>query len=164
MLIKYSPSRISLHHNIFVDARQRNPQVRIDDVGTPATETTVDMRNNLIWGWKEGYGTLIWYGPWVNVVNNFYSSGGGDSKQALNVSHGARAYVTGNLNHDGLAHYINGKGTESKPFPAPSVRTTDACTAAHQLLSGAGVNPRDDVERQLLAGVSLPSCVDLVGN
>jgi pectate lyase len=158
MLIKYHPSRITLHHNMFLSARQRNPQVRIDDAGTSATETTVDMRTNLVWGWERGYGSLIWHGPWVNVVNNFYSSGGGDPKQALVVSHGARAYVTGNLSNDGLADYINGRGTEPKPFPARPVGTTDACTAAHQVLSDAGVKPRDSVDQQYLSAVSLPAC------
>jgi len=158
MLIKYNPSRTSLHHNIFVNARQRNPQVRIDDAGTLARETTVDMRNNLVWGWEGGYGTLIWYGPRVNILNNFYSSERGDPKQALVVSHGARAYVTGNWSNDGLADYINSRGTEAKPFPAPPVGTTDACTAAHQVLSDAGVKPRDSVEQQYLSAVSLAAC------
>ncbi len=74
MLIKYNPSRISLHHNIFVHAQQRNPQVAIDNTGTAATDTTLDMRNNLVWDWAGGYGTLIWSGSRANVVNNFYSS------------------------------------------------------------------------------------------
>jgi pectate lyase len=159
MLIKYNPSRVTLHHNIFIKASQRNPQVRIDDAGTPANDTTVDMRNNLVWDWEDGYGTLIWYGPWANVVNNFYSSPSSSSsarKRALTVSKGARAYVSGNLSADNVD--VNAVGNEQHPFPAPPVDTEDACTAAHEVLSGAGVRPLDLVDQQYLALISLLAC------
>lgn len=158
MLIKYNPSRITLHHNIFLNAQQRNPQIRIDDAGTRATKTTVDMRNNLIWGWRDGYGTRIWHGPWANVVGNFYSSRGGRPDKALEVSNGARAYVAGNFSSDGLTDQLNAKGTETAPFSAPQVDTVDACTAAHQVLSDAGAKPRDAVDQQYLSALLLPSC------
>jgi hypothetical protein len=158
MLIKYNPSRISIHHNIFLNAKQRNPQVRIDDAGTMATETTVDMRNNLVWGWEGGYGTLIWYGPRANIVDNFYAAAGGDPKRALRVSNGAKAYVAGNFSGDGLTDYINARGTETVPFPASFIHTTDACTATHQVLSHAGVKPRDVVEQQYISAISISSC------
>ena len=35
MLIKNNPSRITLHHNIFVKGQTRNPQVSIDNAGKP---------------------------------------------------------------------------------------------------------------------------------
>jgi len=169
MLIKYGPSRITLHHNIFVKARQRNPQVRIDDPGTPATDTTIDMRNNVVWDWDGGYGTLIWYGPWANIVDNFYSSAGGDAKDALTVCKGdcnggdpaslARAYVAGNFSGDGLTT-INDVGNEGIPFPAPLVDTLNACMAAHWVLSEAGVRPLDLLDQQYLSLISLPSCKD----
>jgi hypothetical protein len=158
MLIKYDPSRITLHHNLFLHALQRNPQVRIDDAGTPAKDTTVDMRNNLVWGWKGGHGTLIWYGPRVNVVENFYSAAGGDPKRALQVSNGARAYVAGNFSNDGLTDYINARGTEATPFQAPLVDTVDACTAAHLVLAEAGVRPLDTVDQKYLSTVELQPC------
>jgi hypothetical protein len=158
MLIKYNPSRITLHHNIFLNAMQRNPQVRIDDAGTPAKETTIDMRNNLVWGWAGGYGTLIWYGPWANVVDNFYSAAGGDPTRALEVSNGARAYVADNISNDGLTNHINAMGTQGVPFPAPLVDTTDACTAALMAFTDAGVRPLDAVDTQHLSAIALPSC------
>lgn len=161
MLIKYNPSRITLHHNMFLNAKQRNPQVRIDDAGTLARDTTLDMRNNLVWGWQGGYGTLIWYGPWANVADNFYSAAGGDPETALRVSDGARVFAAGNFSQDGLTSYINGQGTEPVPFQAPLVDTTDACTAAHLLLSDAGVKPRDAVDQQYLSAISLPSCAEV---
>jgi pectate lyase len=158
MLIKYNPSRITLHHNIFLNARQRNPQVRIDDLGRRANGTTVDMRNNLVWGWTGGYGTLIWHGPWANVVDNFYSAASGDPKRAIEVSNGARAYVSGNFSADGLTDYINARGTETEAFPAPGVDTKDPCTAALQLLANAGVTPRDEVDKKNLSAISLARC------
>ncbi|MFQ5842275.1 MAG: PKD domain-containing protein, partial [Thermodesulfobacteriota bacterium] len=168
MLIKYDPSRITLHHNFF-RANQRNPQVRIDNAGTPATDTTLDMRNNVVWGWGNGYGTLIYFGPWANVVNNYYFSNSGDADEALIVCKGnsgsfckktasfSRAYVAGNVSGDGFSS-INDEGNESIPFPAPFVDTTDACTAAQMVLADAGVRPLDFVDQQILSDISLPGC------
>jgi hypothetical protein len=42
------------------------------------------------------------------------------------------------------------------PFPAPAVDTTDACVAAHAILAGAGVTPRDTLEQEHLAEILLP--------
>lgn len=150
MLIKYNPSRITLHHNILIENSTRNPQVRTNNIGTPATDTTVDMRNNIIWDWK-GYGTLIRKGPWVNVVNNYYSS----SRGALRISR-ARAYVSGNVtaNHRNL----NRKGKEMSPFPAPFVDTQDACAAANLVLADAGVRPFDTIDQQFLSKITIPPC------
>jgi hypothetical protein len=181
MLIDYNPSSITLHHNLFVKGRTRNPQVRVGAAGTPAGVTTVDMRNNAVWGWGSGHGTLIRYGPRVNVVNNFYSNPDGsrhDKKQALVVCQGdgketpenfsscgrgekasrAWSYVLGNLSADAPDMDINAVGNQEKPFTAPPVDTQDACTAAHQVLSGAGVRPLDLIDQRYLSLISLPLC------
>jgi pectate lyase len=160
-LIKYGPRRITLHHNLFTHARQRNPQIRIDDPGTSATETTVDMRNNVIFDWQIGYGTLVWHGPWANVVANYYgspASAGGVQSNALEVSDGARAYVAGNVFGDAPAAGLNAIGTESAPFPAPAVTTTSACTAAAAVLQSAGVRPLDTVDDRYVDAVALAGC------
>lgn len=151
LLIKYNPSRVTVHHNIFTKARQRNPQVRIDDAGTPATDTTVDMRNNLVWDWGAGYGTLVWYGPRANIVNNYYFA----SSNAIKVEL-ARAYVQGNLSTD--QREINGVGNETSPFPAPSVDTQEACPAARLVLEKAGARPLDSVDQHFVSGIAIPSC------
>ncbi len=159
-LIKYAPARITLHHNLYVEAQQRNPQVRIDDAGTPATETTVDMRNNIVWGWVGGYGTLVWYGPWANVVANFYASpasSGSEQARAVRVSNGARGWVTGNVSGDAVTD-INAANTERGPFPAAPVTTQTACDAARDVVAHAGVRPLDAVDVGYLAGVSLVTC------
>jgi hypothetical protein len=165
MLIKYNPARVTLHHNLFVGANQRSPQVRIDDVNGQATDTTVDMRNNVIAEWRDGNGTKIWTGVRGNVVDNFYVSRCSTPAvqgRALVVL-GARAYVAGNVSADALPTDINAVGNEPAAFPAAPVDTTDAVTAAEDVLSGAGALPRDTLDDQYVAMVTSPSCIaDLV--
>lgn len=150
MLVKFHPARVTLHHNVFVESTTRNPQVRIDDKGTRATQTTVDMRNNVVAHWQ-GYGTLIWEGAWANVVNNFFTQ----SADALSVQSG-RAYTHGNVSGDGAS--LNHRGGEVAPFPAPPVETQEACAAAHAVLQGAGARPLDARDRQSLARLLLTGC------
>ena len=170
-LIKYNPSRITVHHNIFTQAAERNPQIRMDDEGTPAIDTTVDMRNNVVWDWGLGSGTRIFFGPRANVVNNFYSSPNSrarEQKAAIVVCDNgecqggaaadARAYVIGNVSGDALSKDINTVGTEIAPFPAPVVDTQDACTAARLVLQDAGARPKDLIDEQYSAAVSLAAC------
>jgi len=153
MLVKFNASRVTLHHNIFVKARQRNPQARIDEAGTPATHTTLDMRNNIIWDWGSGHGTLVWHGPRANILDNYYWS----SINAITVT-SARAFVRGNLSGDNKD--INGAGTETSPFPAPPVETQDACTAANLVLANAGARPPDSLDQQYLSEITLAPCAD----
>ena len=151
MLIKYHPSRITLHHNLLANSATRNPQIAIDEARTPATEITMDMRNNLVW--KFGDGTMVWKGAWANVVNNYYSK----SSAAIRVQSNGRAYTRGNVVHKSTAD-INRVGKESAPFPAPPVDTTDAATAACQVRAGAGARPLDAVDQGLLAPIVLTGC------
>jgi pectate lyase len=150
MLVKYGISRITLHHNLFADSLSRNPQVRIDEYGTNATDTTVDMRNNVVAGWGS-YGTLIWTGVWANVANNYYTHG--DDAVAV---WSARAWVDGNMSGDGAR--LNRASTEPRPFSAPFVETQDACTAASHVLEVAGVRPLDAVDRAHVSSVALTGC------
>lgn len=168
MLIKYDPSRVTLHHNLFVNSPGRNPNVAIDNAGTPATDTTLDMRNNVVWNWSTGWGTLVHYGARANVVDNYYASPASSTskkKQAIVVCKGdcggdpaslAWAYVAGNVSGDQVP--INAAGNVSEAFPAPAVTTTSACTSAQQVLAGAGVRPLDAIDEQLVAAVTLAQC------
>jgi hypothetical protein len=171
MLIKYHPSRVTLHHNFFASGRNRNPQVGNDEDGTPATDTTVDMRNNLVWNWGGGVGTTIHHGAWGNVVANFYSSPGAsdlDQEQAIVVCRGdcfdndpvsvARAYTAANVSGDFYTPDINRAGTESVPFPAAPLAFDDACTAARDVLQHAGARPLDTIDAAHVASVSLGIC------
>lgn len=160
MLIKYNPSRVTLHHNLFVRGVSRNPNVSIDNDSTPATDTTLDMRNNLVWDWGYGWGTQIHYGSRANVVSNFYASpgsGAGDRRNALLIDRAtARAYVSDNVSGDGVD--LSRLGTEAAAFPAPPVDTQEACAAAAAVVAGAGLRPLDDIDQKYLARITLPPC------
>ena len=159
MLIKYSnPRRITVHHNLFTASSERNPQVRIDEAGTSATELTADIRNNVVWGWASsgawGYGQRVYYGAWANVVNNFYQSAGSPGL-ALEVSNGGRAYTSGNISGNGINVNI---GNVSTPFAAAAVATDPTCTAALKVVQQAGMRPLDAIDEDLVADVSLAAC------
>ena len=170
MLIKYDASRISLHHNLFFDAVTGNPLVATTDAGTPATDTTADLWNNVVSQWGGGFGTRVHAGAWVNAANNLYSSSaGGDLRQALRVcpancadepvgGAAGRLYASGNFSADRLFFRVNEFGTEKDPFPAPPATVDDTCLAAHQVVAGAGLRPLDPLDQQSVSGVNLPSC------
>ena len=114
MLVKYNAARVSLHHNLFVDSVSQNPDVSIDNISTAASDTTVDMRNNLIWNWgAHGFGTQIHRGARVNLVNNLYAAPdapSADQSHAIIVCAGnclwkpdstAQAHASGNVSADG---------------------------------------------------------------
>jgi len=155
VLITDNAFRVTLHHNLLVKSRQRNPKVKMNDEMMPGPDTQVDMRNNVIWDWGDGYGTLLTEGAAGNVVNNFYwsSSLKKAPQKALRVNKKARAYVSGNYPPE-----LNGVGTETTPFPAPKVNSTDACSAAHEVLARAGARPLDLLDERYLSVISLPSC------
>jgi hypothetical protein len=163
MLIKYNASRVTLHHNLFV-SMGRNPQVEVDDGATTAHDTTVDMRNNLVWDWGFGFGTWVRNGAWANLVNNFYSSPSSglqlDRDQAILVdTTTARAFTAGNVSADVVTVDLNALGNAATPFPAPAVPTYDACVAAHMVAAGAGVRPLDAIDELEVSAVVLPPCV-----
>ena len=170
MLVKYNAFNVTLHHNLWVHTRNRNPTVAVDDVGTPASAITADIRNNLVWDWADGVGTTVHHGAWANVIANFYSSpssSGSDQAQALIVCDGdcaddpsnvARAYTSANTSGTVLPFDINAAGTESVPFAAPPVTIDDACTAASAVLAGAGMRPLDATDAAFLAPIAFPIC------
>jgi pectate lyase len=151
MLVKYDPSRVTLHHNVFTDSLDRNPEFRINNNGGIATETTGDVRNNVIANWANGYGTVLHDGAWANVVNNYYTA----SRKAI-MLRAARAYVRGNQSADGRA--LDGIGNEANPFPSMPVDTEGACAAARRVLAEAGVRPLDSVDQEHLARIPVPAC------
>jgi pectate lyase len=168
MLIAFLATRVSLHHNLFIAAQQRNPQVTFDDSAARSrdTDTTLDMRNNLLWNWRGGYGTRIRYGARANVINNYFAAAGGDAKDALVVCRGrandspcyddttnvARAFVSGNVSADGVN--IDSEGTEVTPFQA-EIDVDDPGVAACEVLARAGVRPLDVLDASYLAVVQL---------
>ena len=169
MLIAFGPTRVVLHHNLFIASRQRNPQVTYDDSDARRhdTQTTLDMRNNLVWDWRGGFGSRIRFGARANVVNNYFAAAGGAARNALVVCRGlpdqagcsqgatnvSRAYVRGNVSADGVD--IDGRGTESRPFPALPIPTDDARKAACDVLARAGARPLDALDESYVARVQL---------
>ena len=177
VLVAYGAQRISFHHNLFLKGYERLPQVKYADNGRPAPDTQVDLRNNLVWDW--GYaGMQIWKGARANLVNNYYydpNAGENGKKLAIyfctatavapqcdgtNPAWYARAYIAGNVSGHGpaISDYLNGLGTEAQAFAAPPVSTTDACTAAQQVLASAGTSPRDAVDQSYLSQVKPVGC------
>jgi hypothetical protein len=176
VLIKYGASRVTLHHNLFVRGNQRNPAAAVDDDGTPATDTTVDMRNNLVWGWIN-YGTMIHHGARGNVVANLYSApaasnsvqkqavvvcrGAGDcfaDLPAVSATSAAEGFVQDNLSGDPITIDINAERTTTTPFTADPVTMDDPCLAARRVLMDAGVRPLDARDGSLLVQIGLPVC------
>jgi hypothetical protein len=181
MLITARAHRVTLHHNVLVGGKSRKPSVAGPE-GAPGGEATLDMRNNVVWDWGPGYGTLVRYGARANVVANFYGNPRGeprDRRQALIICKGdparegdgfdlcgrgdparaARGHARGNVSADEVD--VDAAGNAGDPFPAPPVDTVDACAAARRVLAEAGVRPFDSVDRELLSSISLARCADL---
>jgi hypothetical protein len=181
MLITARARRVSVHHNLFLGARRRNPWVAYAATGA-ATEVQADVRNNLVWdagGGPTDHGSLVYAGGAANIVANYYRVRPGldadAQKRAIVVCRDgllapedvpfcgkrqefppARAWIAGNLSADGWTAEINAKGTEGAPFPAAPVTTTDACTAARQVLAHAGARPLDALDRNAVCRIACP--------
>jgi pectate lyase len=170
--------RVSFHHNLVVKGYERMPYVSLSSTGERATELQLDMRNNVVWDW--GYaGTQVWRGAKANVINNYYydpNASDNGKRRAIFFCHAgsrspncqtsdsrmyARGYISGNVSGHGpsISDYLNSLRTEPGPFWAPTVSTTDACTAAQQVLAKAGVRPLDAVDSKYVGLVKLTSCV-----
>jgi len=156
VLVDYQALRVTLHHNLLVRGQSRIPQSGWDPTqdSTPP-DTVTDIRNNLIWNFID-YGTLVREKSRANVVWNFYYSLTQPSAiRALQVKTGGKVYAKGNYSLNGAN--IDGRGNHSQPFPAAPVDTTDACTAAQQVVASAGAWPRDATDQQHLSTIALPS-------
>jgi hypothetical protein len=132
-LIGYNTSRVTVHHNLYINGGDRNPKCD----GT-ASEIVCDLRNNLIWNYK-WYGTRIGPSAHTNVINNYYYSpdSSASSSKTIYMQDGASAYVAGNYSQNGWN--INASGNGSTPYAAAvAPATTDAITAARQVVAQAG--------------------------
>ena len=132
MLISYAAKRVSVHHNLFIDGTDRQPAINQQYV-TPSSETTADVRNNVMWN-IAGDGTTVRYSGRANVINNYYDGSSGE--KAVQVNNGGFGYVSGNMSRQGLQ--LNDNGNQSAPFSTVAPTTTDALTAALQVKANAG--------------------------
>jgi hypothetical protein len=132
-LLAYQPSSVTMHHNLFLRANDREPAAGFDYEGawpdpcycpaTPTCEaqcqnptadpaqaaTTLDFWNNVIWHWGGGRGTIVWYHAQSNILNNYYRAGragSGDNPDSLIVCSPVvpRAHVGDCFDDDPLAY------------------------------------------------------------
>lgn len=154
VLVDLLALRVTFHHNCFCKGQSRNPHTGFDGtLASQPSDTVVDARNNLMWDYS-AFGTLVMNNAKTNVVKNFYSSTQSDADKALRVNSGGQAYAQGNFSPTIVN--IDGQGNTAVPFPAAAVTTTDACTAAQQVVDQAGVRPLDAVDQQYISAITLP--------
>jgi uncharacterized protein involved in high-affinity Fe2+ transport len=157
-LIKYNASRVTVHHNLYVNGDDRNPHCGGSDGATSLMpEIVCDVRNNLIWNYKY-YGTAVKTYGTANVVNNYYyTTNGSTAGNTIYLAGGGSAYVSGNYSRNGWD--LNAHGNSSTPYAAVVPATTDAITAAQQVLAQAGARgPRfglDAADQSSIGQISL---------
>ena len=137
-LIKYDTTRVSVHHNLFIGEIARQPHCGASDIATAnPSEVVCDVRNNLMWGYTWVGTEVRTYGT-ANVVNNYYYSQflPSNPDAALYIREGGTAYASGNYSPTGIN--IDAMRTQASPFAAIVPTTTDAITAARQIVAQAG--------------------------
>jgi hypothetical protein len=160
-LVDFQALRVTFHHNLFEKGQSRSPHSGWDGtLDTIPPDTVTDIRNNLIWDFID-YGTLIHNKTRSNVVQNFYySSTHPSAVRTLHLNRGGQVYAQGNYSLNGVN--VDSRGNKPNPFWAPVVETTDACTAAQQVVAQAGaylpnVIDRDAIDLGYLSAIVLPS-------
>jgi len=143
-LIRTGLTNISLHHNLFVNGSERNPQ--FDDA------QNVDMVNNVIYGWASNYGTRTRNGTTGNIVANKYIVGpGSDGSDAVVIAgDSGPIYMEGN----DLPPSCPTSGTSGTRFPAAPVTEMDPGDALRAILNEAGAHPRDADDSDYVADVA----------
>ncbi|MGH7804516.1 MAG: hypothetical protein ACREQJ_09215 [Candidatus Binatia bacterium] len=173
-LIKYGTQRVSLHHNVFADARWRNPWISYttESADNFSPDLMVDMRNNVVWGWDlDGGGTGVECGAKANVVANYFSSPDAPPIRQANAimvqpscpagGSGGFAHTSSNVSADGLWFDVNVFGNVPEPFPAAPVATGEPCAEASAVLAAAGAHPRDAVDADRLAAITIRDCAEI---
>jgi hypothetical protein len=119
------------------------------------------VRNNLVWDFS-GHGTAVMdYGS-ANIVNNYYyTAQSSNATQTISLGYGGQpvsAYLSGNRSHNGWN--LNGHGTRTTPHAAIEPKTSDALTAAREVLAFAGARgPRfglDSIDAGYVSAIALP--------
>jgi len=142
-LIRTGLTNISLHHNLFIAGDERNPQ--LDDA------TSVDMVNNVIYGWASNYGTRLRNGASANLVKNYYlPKSGSDEANAVVITPDAGAvYMEGNI----LPPSCTTSGTTQTRMAAPPVDEMSPVEALEAVLEEAGAHPRDADDEDFISGI-----------
>jgi pectate lyase len=133
---------VLLHHNLFINKSQRNPQV--------STAGLFDIRNNVISNWKS-YGIRIRNGGKGNIVNNLFATRHNPEKAVILVEDGERSagrvYVHGNRG-PGIVN-VNALSTAADPFHVAATGTDAVETVERKVLDGVGPVHRDATDVSL---------------
>ncbi|MBI3449987.1 MAG: hypothetical protein HY049_13865 [Acidobacteria bacterium] len=164
--------RVSVHHNIFNNNPERNPQISGNN-NTATAMPLVDIRNNLVHNWID-YGTRIRFNGTGNVVKNIYLSNV-KPNFALLLEQNGPVFTSGNMAPaQGAGVDINTLGNAGSAITAPpitedSVASLPAVLLGDGITTGAGALPRDAVDANAIArvaadlGSSLQTCSALGG-
>lgn len=164
-LIKYDdPSRITLHHNLYIKSQYRNPWVNAVLSGMSQAATNVHFENNVIWDWGEGGGIGAECGARVNIERSMFKcsdAGTCTNSRANNgiifgpgCTTGGQIYSNGNVSPGATLKPGNVSTEFPRPVPDLSARQS-ACEAGKAVLENAGARPLDSIDAALIAGVHL---------
>ncbi len=163
-LVEYGAKKISYHHNVMGFSNIRSVHVSAS-LTTPASDTTVDFRNNLVWGWGVR-ATTVEYGAKVNIVNNYY--GGSSEPRPLRVCKGvviagsvctsalnkAFAYISGNYSKENFNFESEQNSPkQTTPFSAPAVSSQYSGSGACALKNLVGIKPLDADELSIINNI-----------
>jgi pectate lyase len=133
-------TRVSLHHNLFVNEAQRSPQI--------STAGVFDVRNNVIHEWK-AYGMRFRNGAYGNVVRNVLRSQRRPEQALVIWPSAAAVYLLDNRGVDDAS--FDPKQLAGQPFPVAPVATDPVDTVERRVIHGAGAAPRDAVDRRIVS-------------
>ena len=147
---------LTLHHNLYVSNRDRNPDVK------SSSEGHVDVINNVIHNPSSAY-VEVWakYGDFhVNIVGNSFLKGPSTTQHARAVRYNIEE-ATGRpviyLNDNVAEVPLIAEGTEPFVVEAPngelSITPEPPADAAKQVLEMAGAWPRDALDQRLVRQV-----------
>jgi pectate lyase len=131
-------TRVSVHHNLFINEYQRSP-----DVSTPGV---VDVRNNVIMNWRV-YGVEMTNGAMGNIVNNVFATDYKPYRAVFLKDDAGPTYIAGNLG-PGTTD-VNALSTTATAFEVAPVTTHAAAEVEEVVLDGGGAFPRSAVDAAL---------------
>jgi pectate lyase len=131
---------VSIHHNLFVNLEQRNPQM--------STAGLFDIRNNVIRNWGS-YGIRIRQEAWGNIVNNVFETLLKPKQAVILGDDSGPVYISGNLGPGSVD--VNLLSTADDPFAVAPVTTSPASAVKDLVLPSVGAWPRDAIDAALAA-------------
>jgi pectate lyase len=140
---KPAVTKVSLHHNLFVNLFQRSPQV--------STAGLFDIRNNVIRDWG-AYGIRMRQGAWGNIINNVFDTKNNPEKAIILASDGISSagalYIQGNQG-PGTGD-VNSLSTAPNPFSVAPVTADPVAEVEKRVLQSVGALPRDAIDSLLV--------------